>query len=34
MSHLNLDSAPGTDGIPPVFFRSYNYIMYRILWIF
>jgi len=30
---LNLFSSPGLDGIPPVFFRSCNFIMSRILWI-
>ena len=30
---LNLKCGPGADGIPPIFFKSCNYIMSRILWL-
>jgi len=33
LNRLNLFSSPGLDGIPPVFFKSCNFIMSRILWI-
>jgi len=33
LSRLNLNSSPGLNGIPPVFFRLCNYIIAGILWI-